>query len=533
MKYISDAFKAAGLSSFDTSYYQNMILSGDAVYGNNNLFIVDQDTLILKKDYAPLFYSKDTSICGQIINCGYGIDKPKYSNFDKDLKGKWAIIDYWIPDDILKKTNADDNLKMRAITARDKGAAGVIFVGKSKLDKSSFQAMMKEKAKSDIGIPVIALDYFAFSKMIGVKNLSIFDNGPEYKGKINPFSFTTPLCISSDIEKVDFTTANIVGFLEGTDSLLKNEYIVIGGHHDHLGMGGPGSGSRRPSEDKVHYGADDNASGTMGVIEMAKYFSQNKPKRSLIFVTFTAEEMGLLGSKYFVNNPPIPLKSIYAMVNFDMIGRMKADKKTLNISGTGTGLEFDSILKMHEDTNLFKLHLSRGAGGGSDHASFYRKNIPVIFLITGMHDDYHTPDDTWEKIDTASMENVLRFASNVITDLANRPQKLSFKEASDGEKSSSRGGGSKTLGIVPDVSGSTNKGLLVEGLRKGGPAEASGILKGDIIVSLNGAKIANIYDYMGQLNKLSNLKKGTKIPVEVIRKIEDAEKIVRLKVIVP
>jgi aminopeptidase YwaD len=187
--------------------------------------------------------------------------------------------------------------------------------------------------------------------------------------------------------------------LPGKHPQLKNEYVVIGAHYDHLGMGGTGSGSRMPDTIEVHYGADDNASGVAALIELASAFSLERfqTNAAYLFVAFGAEEMGLVGSKYFVENAPVPANQITAMINLDMIGRLK-DEAVLTIGGTGTAKEMDDILSRFETKRFFTLNRQPDGYGPSDHAAFYAASIPVLFLTTGPHDDYHTPRDTWNQI---------------------------------------------------------------------------------------------------------------------------------------
>jgi hypothetical protein len=280
-------------------------------------------------------------------------------------------------------------------------------------------------------------------------------------------------------------------------------------------MGGEGSGSRSPELNEVHNGADDNASGTAGVIELAQKLSANrsKLKRSIVFIAFTGEEMGLLGSKEFVNKPPFDLKKVNAMINLDMVGRLNPETNTISIGGTGTATESDSILQILEKDRPYKITHSADGYGPSDHASFYSENIPVFYFTTGAHEDYHTPTDDEDKINYSGEVSVL----DMVYDLASvisTGNRLSFHEA--GAKQGFRYGRNLkvTLGIVPDMVSSDNDGLRVDGVRKGGPAELAGIIKGDKIVSIEGQPVTNIYDYMARLGKL---KPGQVASVEIIR----------------
>jgi aminopeptidase-like protein len=265
----------------------------------------------------------------------------------------------------------------------------------------------------------------------------------------------------------------------------------------------------------VHNGADDNASGTAGVIELAQKLSANRThlKRSFVFVAFTGEEMGLLGSKEFVNKPPVDLKKVNAMINMDMIGRLNPETKTISIGGTGTSVQTDSLLKILEMDRPFKISHSTDGYGPSDHASFYSENIPVFYFTTGAHDDYHTPADDADKIDFNGEVAVLDMVYD-LTQMINAGSRLSFREA--GSKQATRYGRNMkvTLGIVPDMVSNDNNGLRIDGVRKGGPADRAGIVKGDRVISIEGQPVTNIYDYMARLGKL---KAGQVASVEIIR----------------
>jgi Zn-dependent M28 family amino/carboxypeptidase len=265
----------------------------------------------------------------------------------------------------------------------------------------------------------------------------------------------------------------------------------------------------------VHNGADDNASGTAGVIELAQKLSDNrsKLKRSFVFVAFTGEEMGLLGSKEFVGKPPIDLKKVNAMINMDMIGRLNPESNTISVGGTGTSVESDSILKILETGRPYKISHSTDGYGPSDHASFYSENIPVFYFSTGAHDEYHTPADDADKINYTGEVAVLDMVYDLSSLLANS-NRLSFRES--GSKQPARYGRNMkvTLGIVPDMVSNDNNGLRVDGVRKGGPADRAGIVKGDRVISIEGQPVTNIYDYMARLGKL---KPGQVASVEIIR----------------
>lgn len=292
-------------------------------------------------------------------------------------------------------------------------------------------------------------------------------------------------------------------------------------------MGGNGSGSRLMDSLAIHNGADDNASGVAGVMELASWLGSRKEglKRSVVFVAFDGEELGLLGSRYFVDNPLIDLKSVMAMVNFDMIGRMKIDEPGVMIGGTGTSAESEQILSSLNAGNI-KMNFSPEGFGPSDHAAFYGENITVFFISTGAHEDYHTPDDDWDRINYEGEKDLLDICDQLVVTLADRSDPLTFQEAGPKQQEGRAGYRFKvTLGIMPDFTATTDGGLGVGGVKKDGPAYKGGILKGDVITAIDGLKVNDIYDYM---NRLKKLQPGQRISVDVLRNNEKLVLIVQL-----
>ena len=318
------------------------------------------------------------------------------------------------------------------------------------------------------------------------------------------------------------TTHNIIAVLPGKDKHLRNEYIVVGSHYDHLGLGGEGSGSRRPDTIAVHPGADDNASGDAVVLQLAKYFKKVRQPRSIIFAFFGAEEQGLVGSKFFLEwmnhddkkriNLPSDRKDIVAMVNLDMVGRMR--DKAMSVSGTGTSSGFKAIVEsIAEQTGLHVTCIADGYGP-SDHASFVAAEIPVLFLTTGGHMEYHTPGDVPSTLNYDGMQQTLEFTQKLITRLAEMPETPDYINVPSSQKMS-HAKFKVTLGLMPDVMGASDiPGLRADIVVAGKPAHNAGIRSGDIIQEIDGKPLKDIEEYM---QRLSELKPGTTIPVKVLR----------------
>ena len=320
----------------------------------------------------------------------------------------------------------------------------------------------------------------------------------------------------------EYTTHNIIGVLPGKDKRLKHEYIVVGSHYDHLGMGGQGSGSRRPDTVAVHPGADDNASSDAVVLQLARHFKKVGSERSIIFMFFGAEEQGLVGSKNFIEwmkhddnrrrNLPADVKGIVAMVNLDMVGRMRDN--ALSVSGTGTSSGFKALAeKVGEQTNLH-ISCTPDGYGPSDQASFVAADIPVLYLTTGGHMEYHTPADKPATLNYDGMQQVLTYAQELIAQVASMPQAPDFINV-PGSGDMKHAKFKVTLGLMPDVTGaSTTPGLRADIVVAGKPAHNAGIRSGDIIQEIDGKPVKDIEEYM---QRLSELTAGTTIPVKVLR----------------
>ncbi len=323
-----------------------------------------------------------------------------------------------------------------------------------------------------------------------------------------------------NVKKGEINTFNVYGSVPGRSG----RYIVVGAHYDHLGTGGPGSGSRRPDTLAIHNGADDNASGVAGMLHLAKLFANARNlEHGVIFAAFGAEEKGIVGSKHFADNlgelklsggKTISAEDIVAMVNFDMIGNLRGSAITLG--GTGTAKEMDTIIAGAEKLNGNALKVTRSpqGHGPSDHSAFYAKNIPVFYLTTGGTEDYHTPDDDAHKLNWAGLDSVANFAALLVEQVQKYPQGLTFTDTGSPEASPMRAGFKVSLGLMPDVTGQVENGLRADIIVKGKPAHKAGMKNGDVIVQVNDIKIKDIEVYM---QALGTLKKGEKAVVKVLR----------------
>ncbi len=522
--YIRKEFNQAGLTLEGENGFQYFEILDHIELGNGNHLYIDKFSAKAFEDNIPLAFSASKTVSANVVFAGYGFDikTPKFTWNDYeniDVKNKWVLILRGTPEKNAPKFRSHSSDRAKAMTAAEKGAAGVLLVSGRNFDENDELIPFDTHAgNAQMKIPVIHIIRHLANRILKKSNTTVEDAEAEINTKFKPKSFQTKSNVKAvtKINYIKIKTQNVVGFLEGAAPNLKNEIIIIGAHYDHLGFGGRGSGSRMPDTLAVHNGADDNASGVAGVIELARKFAsaQNKPARSILFTAYSAEEAGLLGSKYFTEHPLFDLSEIYCMINLDMIGRLDTDKAVINIAGTGTASEFNSLLDSYKDKTNIELRYSPSGFGASDHSSFYLKDIPVLFFNTGAHADYHTPFDDTEKINFKGMTDICNLIFDISSELANEKNALHFKESGDKKQSNSRTTYKVTLGIMPGYANSDNDGLHIDGVTKNKPAYRGGMKKGDIIIAIDGKKISNIYDYM---EYLKTFKKGQIINVDIKR----------------
>jgi len=309
-------------------------------------------------------------------------------------------------------------------------------------------------------------------------------------------------------------TRNVVAILPGASPALRGEVVVIGAHYDHLGLGGLGA-MDPDSTGRVHNGADDNASGTAALLEVARLLAHRHPARTIVFVAFSGEELGTLGSSFFVQHPmPQPVDSIYAMLNMDMVGRLRSAR--LLALGAATAKEFPALLDSLNTPPRFDLRASGDGWGPSDHAVFFAARRPVLHFFTDLHDDYHRSTDDWQKVNGDGIAQVAQFVADLAWTLANRPGPLTFVDAP--RPLATAGGGSgygAYLGTIPDMTGSGGAtGVRITGVRAGSPAEQAGLKAGDVITAIGAKVVANLFD---MTEALRSHQAGDTVVIEVRR----------------
>jgi hypothetical protein len=362
------------------------------------------------------------------------------------------------------------------------------------------------------GLIAAAISERVANAMLGGSGLTLADaqRAIEAHGRPHSLALKDSATVTVTLRRTREKIANVVGRLPGRDT---SRTLVIGAHYDHLGMGG--ESSLAPNEHAPHVGADDNASGTAALLAVAERFAarEEPPQHTILFAAFTGEESGLLGSGHFVDDPPRPLESVEAMINMDMVGRLREGK--LMVMGAGTAAEFPALLENANAKAGFVLKTSSDGYGPSDHSSFYKRQVPVLMLFTGAHADYHKPSDTPDKIEAAGLARVARFASDLLDSLDRRPKVTYHKAASDSSTGRIAGGGGygAWLGTIPDYM-QTEGGVLLSGVRDNSPASAAGLRGGDTIVRFDGVRVDNIYDYTFALR---SRKPGQQVRITVKR----------------
>ena len=484
--YIVAKFKEIGLKHYYINSYKKSFDFLDGwVYGDSNSLIINNKVFKLGKDFYPLTFSENKSFEGDLVKVGFGIISPK-DNFDdyknlKNLKDKIFVIEASMPNNVSKSNDITD-YESKIDTAIAKGAAGIIFINSDiKFDKPTRDLSSTVLKRP---IPIIFADQLAYKLIM---------DGTVWKAKIKV-----------DLKKVEKKGYNVAGYIDNG----AKQTVIIGGHFDHLGFGG--DGSRSPGSKEVHHGADDNASGTAGMIEMARYYkSVSNLKNNYVFVGFSAEEKGMIGSSNFLKSYT-DVSNINFMINLDMIGRLDTTKKGLLINGTGTSTIWDSLIKV-TPTKEFRIKTSESGMGSSDQMAFTLKDIPVLFFFSDIEPDYHKPSDTWDKINFPGEVKIIQYAEQII-DKADKLGKLTFVKLKEANNQTQKFKG-VTIGVVPDHSYS-GVGMRIDGIIDGRPGQKAGLLAGDIVLKIGEHEVSEIMSYM---KALGFFKKGEKSTITIKR----------------
>ena len=533
-QYIADHFRAVGVAPIGNDYFQRFSIASHLELRGTNLISV---RMLLERpgipreslkpvtiqwtthnDYVPLGISDTGTVTAPVVFCGFG--QQRSGGLDEfagvDVSGKIAFIltgdpDHYNPHQPFRVNYSD--LRRKALRARRAGARAVVFVHPQG-DSSEVLMPLRYDGRSPINGILAVHAKRSIAARIFPRALSLFTREQEIVQTKQSRSFLLPdvemsITVSYRIDSTEI--ANVVGIVRGSDPAKAGEYIVIGAHFDHLGWGDDNS-LYTGAERKIHPGADDNASGTAGLLELARLIATRPLARSVIFCGFNAEERGLLGSAAYVRAPAVPLENTIAMVNLDMIGRLQG--KRLSIQGVGSSPLWKPLIDSLTSVAGFEPSYTSDGIGPSDHTSFYLRNIPVLFFFTGLHSDYHRPTDTWDKLNYSGHARVVELVYNVAESIAALPVRPPFtKIASTAQGRSGMGAAKVRLGIMPDYADHP-KGLRISGVMDDSPAQRAGLREGDIIVQIGSTPIRSIYDLM---DVLSRAEPGQEVEIVVLR----------------
>lgn len=479
MEYISGQFAALGVAPKGTDgFYQAFEINEGKQIGPGTTFSINDVSLKPGTEFFPFIFSAQKKIEAAPAMALQEPDMPWFI----DLK------------EILEENKANPHfdlaefIKINSKKAYDKGATAVIlFNSSTDDDKLSFNP--KDRA-DQLEIPVIYIHKEAAGKYLNDK--------------------TATLNIKLNVEIIEKKRNghNVVGYIDNKAPFT----VVLGAHFDHLGYGEDGNSMMRTGEKLIHNGADDNASGTAALIELARILKAGKSRSSnYLFIAFSGEELGLYGSKFYTENPTIDLSSVNYMINMDMIGRLNDSTRTLAVGGFGTSPQWASVINAHDRKLPFSIKIDSSGSGPSDHTSFYRKDIPVLFFFTGQHKDYHRPSDDADLINYEGQLSIVNYINAIISNVAKQNQRLAFTKTREQQVSMSPF--RVTMGIMPDYTFS-GVGVRVDGVTEGRPAAKAGLKAGDIIIQLGDNVVNSVETYMQALNKFS---KGEKAKVKYKR----------------
>jgi Peptidase family M28/PDZ domain/PA domain len=559
--YISFVFRSAGLKPAPGAdgYFQPFSIGSLPTLGSAQelAFQGPSDKRLdgrFRTDFTPLAIGIGETLKGvPVVFAGYGItakDESRKLDYDDyagiDAKGKAVLILRREPQDEDDKSPFDGRRTSRFATFQHKatnafqhGAAAVLLVNDRLAVKDKKDELLKFE---DAGTqPYSKLPFLMLTREFADKVLAAAGHPAlptleeQIDADLKPRSRVLDgwtLGAQVELQLNEIRTKNVVGVLEGAGPHAE-ETVVIGGHYDHLGHGGLFSGSLAPLSRDIHNGADDNASGTAMVLELARRMAARRdpPPRRVVFMAFSGEERGLLGSQYYARHPLFPLSSTVMMFNCDMVGRLN-DKDELTMIGTGTSPGLEALVDVLGKSSGLKIKKVSGMTdgfGGSDHQSFYPHDIPVLFAFTGVHRDYHRPTDDSNRINYAGMARIADYLELLVLDVLRRPERpaytrLAGRRESRGAADPARMGSSVYLGTMPDYAATSEQGMKIQGVSEGSPADKGGLKSGDIIIGLGDKKVGTIYDYM---EALGTHKPGDEVDVTVKR--DDKEVKLRVK----
>jgi len=487
MEYIADQFKTLGLQPKGTDgFYQPFEIQEGKEIKEGTSFSINDVKLVKEKDFFPFPFSALKSVDASPAVALQEADMPWFVDLKEILTENrqnphFDLIEY---------------IRNNSKKAYDKGATAIIIYNSSAIDdKLEFNGKDKSAV---LPVPVIYVKKDAAKKYF------------------SDATATLNLRLKVDIGEKSRTGHNVVAYLDNGAPTT----VVLGAHFDHLGYGEDGNSMLRTGEKLIHNGADDNASGTAALLELAKRLKGRKDKNNnYLFLAFSGEELGLFGSKYFTEHPTVDLSTVNYMINMDMVGRLNDSTHILTVGGYGTSPQWATVINTQDKKLPFGIKIDSSGSGPSDHTSFYRKDIPVLFFFTGQHRDYHRPTDDADRINYVGELQVINYIESIIDKLNKQNQKLAFLKTRETQVSTSSF--KVTLGIMPDYT-YPGEGVRADGVTDGRPASKAGLKTGDVIIQLGPHKVSSVETYMQALNQFN---KGDKTTVKFKRgnQITEAE----------
>lgn len=539
--FIISQLQAAGLQplpGMDAYLQEFEFTSGiEVVPDRNHLnLLADEETTTfeVEQDFRPLPFTLDAQVEGEVVFAGYGLSVPgemgegynSYANID--VEDKIVLVLRYVPEQVEMERrqvlNRYAGLRYKALIARENGAKALLVVSAPNSPNAG-ELVPLDFDNSAAGSGIVAASvsgrvaemmFASAGKDLAEVQSELDVENPHFEGA---FPLGIKVELSTEVKRIKQTGRNVLAMLPAATANPSNETLVVGAHYDHIGFGEIGSLAHKGEEGQIHNGADDNASGTSAVLELAAALArarQDSPddfQRNLVFAFWSGEELGLIGSSHFVEHAPIAMDNIVAYLNFDMVGRLRDN--TLILQGLGSSPVWTKLIEKRNVLAGFQLNLQGDPYLPTDVTAFYPKGVPVLSFFTGSHEDYNRPTDDPETLNYEGLDRIAEFGKGIIMDLlqaADRPEYVKV------ERSTKKGGGRETLraylGTIPDYAGKGDQGVKLSGVRTGGPADKAGLQGGDVIIKFGGQEITNIYDYTYALDAVTI---GEPVEVVVLR----------------